>query len=218
MVRLIRPSRIVGTFVVASLMLPAHAHAVVADSGSDTTTPGSSSTTDTAGSTTLPVTDSTSAAQTVTSIVESPVVPPVRPLPKVRIGSVVVVLQEQTAYVYSRSRRLIATIPVSTGLNDTTPTGSFRVFSKSAQAYYTPNPGERMRWMVRFTKGRGGDNIGFHGIPYRVTSSGEIPLRTPVGLAPSSHGCVRSREADAKWLFDHITISTPVRVVRTRGS
>lgn len=136
----------------------------------------------------------------------------------VRVGSVVVSLGEQRAFVYSRSRRLITSLPVSTGLSDSTPTGSFRVFSKSAQAYYTPAPNERMKWMVRFTKGRGGDNIGFHGIPYKVTAAGDIPFPTPVGEAPSSHGCIRMRVRDARWLFDNIEIGTPVRVVRSRGN
>ncbi|MFM8826788.1 MAG: L,D-transpeptidase [Actinomycetota bacterium] len=136
----------------------------------------------------------------------------------VSIGSVVVSIEEQRAFVYSRSRRLITSLPISTGLGDTTPTGSFRVFSKSAQAYYTPAPNERMKWMVRFTKGRGGDNIGFHGIPYKVTAAGDVPFHTPVGLAPSSHGCVRMRVRDARWLFDNITVGTPVRVVRSRGN
>ena len=143
-------------------------------------------------------------------------VPPVRELPNVRIASALIVLAEQRVYVYSRTRRLIATLPVSTGLSDSTPVGSFRVFSKSALAFYSPNPGERMRWMIRFTKGREGDNVGFHSIPFRVTAAGEQPLPTPVGVAPSSHGCVRSRDSDAKWLFDNMTIGTPVRVVRSR--
>lgn len=128
----------------------------------------------------------------------------------------VVELDTQTAFVYSRSGRLLTSLPVSTGVDDTTPTGSFRVFSKSAQAYYTPAPNERMRWMVRFTRGRGGDNIGFHGIPYKVTAAGEIPFETPVGQEASSHGCVRMRVNDAKWLFDNISLGTPVRVVKSR--
>ena len=202
---------------VAACMIPIAPMSVHAESSTDTTTPDTTAVAGTPSSS-VPsgATDTTAVGQRSSTVSES--VQPVKKLPAVRIGSVVVVLEEQMAYVYSRSRRLITTIPVSTGLGDTTPTGSFRVFSKSAQAYYSPNPGERMRWMVRFTKGRQGDNIGFHGIPYRVTSSGEIPFRTPVGLAPSSHGCVRSRNIEAKWLFDHMSIGTPVRVVRSRGA
>lgn len=132
------------------------------------------------------------------------------------IGYVTVVLDEQTTYVYSPNRRLIATFPVSTGLDGPTPTGSFTVFSKSADTFYTPNPRERMRWMTRFTKGPNGGNIGFHSIPFMQTESGEVKFPTPIGLAPSSHGCVRMRDADAQWLFDNTALGTVVTVVQTR--
>jgi lipoprotein-anchoring transpeptidase ErfK/SrfK len=200
-----RFARMVTFSAVLAVFAPASVHA---DSSTDT-----------------PVASDTSAgvAGTTTSVPLPPVstvpaayVPPVRQLPKVRIGSAVIVLDEQKVYVYSATRRLLITLPVSTGLDDSTPTGSFRVFSKSAQAYFTPNPGERMKWMVRFTKGRGGDNIGFHGIPYRVTSAGNIPIPTPVGVRAVSHGCIRTRDPEAKWLFDNMDIGTPVRVVQSR--
>jgi lipoprotein-anchoring transpeptidase ErfK/SrfK len=133
------------------------------------------------------------------------------------IGFARIVLDEQRVYVYNHRKRLIATLPASTGVDDQTPVGTFKVFSQSAQAFYTPNPSERMRWMTRFTKGREGGNIGFHGIPYKVTKSGEIPFFTPLGIAPSSHGCIRMRVADAKWLFHNMDIGTVVSVVRSRG-
>jgi lipoprotein-anchoring transpeptidase ErfK/SrfK len=136
---------------------------------------------------------------------------------KASIGFTRIVLDEQRVYVYNHRKRLIATLPVSTGVDDQTPVGTFKVFSQSAQAFYTPNPNERMRWMTRFTKGREGGNIGFHGIPYKVTKSGEIPFFTPLGVAPSSHGCIRMRVADAKWLFHNMKIGTVVSVVRSRG-
>jgi lipoprotein-anchoring transpeptidase ErfK/SrfK len=132
------------------------------------------------------------------------------------IGYATVVLDEQTTYVYSPSRRLIATLPVSTGLDETTPVGSFTVFSKSADTFYTPNPRERMRWMTRFTKGPNGGNIGFHSIPYMTTKTGEVKFPTPVGLAPSSHGCVRMRDADAQWLFENITLGTVITVIQSK--
>ena len=188
---------------VLGLFAPA---SVRADSSTDTTVAPDTSSVGT--SSTLPATP--------TTVVPVAYVPPVRRLPRTRIGSAVIVLEEQRVYVYSATRRLIATLPVSTGLDDSTPTGSFRVFSKSAQAFYTPNPGERMKWMVRFTKGRQGDNIGFHGIPYRVTSAGDIPIPTPVGVRPVSHGCIRTRDAEAQWLFENMAIGTPVRVVQSR--
>lgn len=171
---------------------------------------------DTTPDTTLPVdtTVDTTIATTTTSTL-----PPVsRPQKRrVNIAFSRIVLSEQRAYFYTASRRLIATLPVSTGADDQTPVGTFKVFSKSAQTFYTPNPKERMKFMTRFTKGREGGNIGFHGIPYKVTKNGEVPFYTPLGVAPVSHGCIRMRVADAKWVFENMKIGAVVAVVRTRG-
>lgn len=205
------PLRIVSAVLVACVLVPT---SLVHAEGSDTTTPETS--TPTAVTTTVPETVSTTVPEAQT--------PPTTTLPRVSrpkrgvasIGFARIVLDEQHVYVYNHRRRLIATLPVSTGLDDQTPVGTFKVFSQSAQAYYAPNPNERMRWMTRFTKGREGGNIGFHGIPYKVTKSGEIPFPTPLGIAPSSHGCIRMRVADAKWLFHNMNIGTVVSVVRSR--
>jgi lipoprotein-anchoring transpeptidase ErfK/SrfK len=186
------------------VFVPSSAHA---DSTTDTTV---------APDTTSPAVTTTSPTTTAVPIVANAYVPPVRRLPRVRIGSAIVVLDEQRVYVYSATRRLIATLPVSTGLDDSTPTGSFKVFSKSEQAFFAPNPGERMKWMVRFTRGRQGDNIGFHGIPYRVTGAGTVQIPTPVGVKPVSHGCIRTRDVEAQWLYENMAIGTPVRVVQSR--
>ena len=200
---MIRPRRIAIAVVAVCSLLPAIA---VRAEGS----------TDTAPDTTLPVesTIETTIATTTTSTL-----PPVSGPQKrrINIGFARIVLNEQRAYFYTASRRLIATLPVSTGADDQTPTGTFRVFSKSAQAFFTPSPNERMRYMTRFTKGRQGDNIGFHGIPYKVTKNGEVPFYTPLGIAPVSHGCIRMRVADAKWVFENMKIGTVVAVVRSRG-
>jgi len=134
----------------------------------------------------------------------------------VNIGKVIVVLNEQTTYVYSPDNQLIAKFPVSTGLYNSTPTGSFEVFSRSAQTYYSLNPQERMRWMTRFTVGRNGGNIGFHSIPYANTYAGEVTFPTPIGLAPSSHGCIRMRDEDAEWLFTNVKNGTIVEVVKSQ--
>ena len=166
--------------------------------------------------------DSTPSTSTTTVVDESttttstlpPVSPPQRR--RVAIAFARVVLDEQRAYFYNKNRRLIATLPVSTGVDDQTPVGVFKVFSKSAQTFYTPNPRERMRFMTRFTVGREGGNIGFHGIPYTATKYGEVPFYTPLGLAPSSHGCIRMRVSDAKWVFQNMAIGSTVSVLRSR--
>ena len=205
------PIRIALTVLVTCVLVPTSlAHA----EGTDTTAPD---TTSSAVSTTVPEIVSTTVpeAPTTTTSTLPRVSSPQRG--KASIGFTRIVLDEQRVYVYNHRKRLIATLPASTGVDDQTPVGTFKVFSQSTQAYYTPNPNERMRWMTRFTKGREGGNIGFHGIPYKVTKTGEIPFPTPLGVAPSSHGCIRMRVADAKWLFHNMKIGTVVSVVRSRG-
>jgi len=196
-----KPSTRIAAITLAIASFASSGVALAAD-GTDTTLPSSQDTV--AGSTLAPATTTT--------------LPSLVPVPrnKIAIGFVKVVLSEQRVYAYNKRRRLVASFPASTGAKDTTPTGRFTVFSKSAQAIYSPNPGERMKFMTRFTKGRQGDNIGFHGIPYRVTSKGEIPLYTPLGIAPVSHGCVRLKVSDAKWLFENMPIGAEVLVIRTR--
>lgn len=205
------PIRIALTVLVSCVLVPT---SLVNAEGSDTTTPDT--TAPTSASTTVPeIVSTTVPAPTTTTSTLPRVSNPQRG--KASIGFTRIVLDEQRVYVYNHRKRLIATLPASTGVDDQTPVGTFKVFSQSAQAYYTPNPNERMRWMTRFTKGREGGNIGFHGIPYKVTKSGEIPFPTPLGVAPSSHGCIRMRVADAKWLFKNMKIGTVVSVVRSRG-
>jgi lipoprotein-anchoring transpeptidase ErfK/SrfK len=172
--------------------------------------------TDTTPDTTLPV--DTTVETTVAPTTTTSTLPPVsRPQKRrVNIAFARIVLSEQRAYFYTASRRLIATLPVSTGADDQTPVGTFKVFSKSAQTFYEPNPRERMKFMTRFTKGRQGGNIGFHGIPYKVTKNGDVPFYTPLGIAPVSHGCIRMRVTDAKWVFDNMKLGSVVSVVRTR--
>ncbi len=200
---MIRPLRIALAITAVCTLLPAMA--VHAEGSSDT-----------APDTTLPV--GTTVESTIATTTTSTLPPVSRPQRRrVNIAFARIVLSEQRAYFYTTSRRLIATLPVSTGADDQTPVGTFKVFSKSAQTFYEPNPSERMKFMTRFTKGRQGGNIGFHGIPYKVTKNGDVPFYTPLGIAPVSHGCIRMRVTDAKWVFDNMKLGSVVSVVRTRG-
>lgn len=199
-----RPLRIATFVAMAAIAVPFGA---LRASATDDTIPDASSTTSIDG------TPSTAATTTTTTPLP-PVSPPQRG--RVEIGFARIILDEQRAYIFNTQRRLIATLPVSTGTDDQTPVGTFKVYSKSAQTYFSPDPTERMRWMTRFTKGREGAAIGFHGIPFRVTKTGEIPIFTPLGQYPVSHGCIRVRVSDAKWIYDNMKLGTTVSVLRTR--
>ena len=187
------PARIVPAALALAVLVPAAAVRAADDTGTDTLAP----TTTQAPTTSV----APAAAQTRT---------------RVTIAYARVVLDEQRAYFYNQSRRLVATLRVSTGVDELTPVGMFTVFSKSEKTFFTPKPSERMRYMTRFTVGRRGGNIGFHGIPYTVTKFGEVPMYTPLGLAPSSHGCIRMKESDARWVFENMPLGATVSVVRSR--
>lgn len=152
-------------------------------------------------------------ATTIPAIAPSKIKLPTR---KVTIAFARIVLDEQQAYFYNERRKLIAKLPVSTGLDGSTPVGKFKVFSRSAQTFYAPRPKEKMRYMTRFTVGRQGGNIGFHGIPYMASKKGNVRFPTPLGVAPSSHGCVRMLDNHAKWVFDNLPRGATVSVVASR--
>jgi lipoprotein-anchoring transpeptidase ErfK/SrfK len=58
--------------------------------------------------------------------------------------------------------------------------------------------------MTRFNGG-----IGFHGIPRQ----GSTALKTPLGVKPVSHGCIRMADADAQWIYENVGRGTPVNVI-----
>jgi lipoprotein-anchoring transpeptidase ErfK/SrfK len=196
-----RSIRIAAVLIASLCVLPIGSQYVAA---SDTSIPDS----------TVPTTEAPTSTDSPTTTTLPPVSRPQRG--RAEIGFARIILDEQRVYIFNPRRRLIATLPVSTGTDDQTPVGTFKVYSKSAQTFYTPDPAERMRWMTRFTKGREGGAIGFHGIPYRVTKNGEIPIFTPLGQYPVSHGCIRVRVSDAKWIFDNMKLGTTVSVLRSR--
>ena len=104
---------------------------------------------------------------------------------------------------YDSAGNLAATFPNSPGVNGLTPTGTFQVYSRSADTYYSKNPAETMKWMVRFNGG-----IGFHSVP-RINGT---PQPTPLGAAPSSHGCIRHADDVAKQIYDNLVDGATVIV------
>ena len=83
--------------------------------------------------------------------------------------------------------------------------GTFNVLRKRAMSCNKPT---RCPNMVHFHL-TGGEIIGFHQIPYT-----RRPVQSEAELGqPRSHGCVRMSSADAKFLFDWVTVGDAVIVV-----
>jgi hypothetical protein len=94
-----------------------------------------------------------------------------------------------------------------------TPTGSFRIVDMQTNPWWRPpdsdwakglkpippGPGNPLgtRWM-----GLSAPGVGIHGTPDAAS----------IGYS-ASHGCIRMLIPDATWLFDHVSIGTPVLIV-----
>ncbi len=88
--------------------------------------------------------------------------------------------------------------------------GTYYVFSRSSYTCSIKSSNTCMRWMVRFTKGPSGDNIGFHEIPRK----NGVPLQSESQLGlPLSAGCVRQGTHDAWFMWNWAGIGTKVVVV-----
>jgi L,D-transpeptidase ErfK/SrfK len=110
--------------------------------------------------------------------------------------------------------RLVRSFPVATGQQVyPTPLGRFQIVVKwrnpwwyppaspwaKGQKPIPPGPNNPLgtRWM-----GISSPGVGIHGTP----NSGSIGYSL-------SHGCIRMYIPDAEWLFNHVTIGTPVFIV-----
>lgn len=90
--------------------------------------------------------------------------------------------------------------------------GSYKVFSRSRWTCNIDQPHICMENMVRFTKGPGGDNIGFHAIPVNTNSGWPLQSESQLGQALSS-GCIRQANADAAAMWNFAPNGTTVVVV-----
>ena len=109
---------------------------------------------------------------------------------------------------------LVRTFPVATGRAEfPTPTGRWEIVDKQLNPWWRPpdspwaqglkpippGPGNPLgtRWM-----GLSAAGVGIHGTPDAAS----------VGYS-ASHGCIRMQIPDAEWLFQHVSIGTPVFIV-----
>jgi lipoprotein-anchoring transpeptidase ErfK/SrfK len=120
----------------------------------------------------------------------------------------VVDLSEQRASFYGRNGVLLRSAPISSGAAQTpTPTGTFKVWKHRAETFSPADPAVRMLHMTNFY-----GSIGFHGIPFVREGGAVRPLYTPLGVYGISHGCIRMRNVDARWVFSHLPVGATVEV------
>ena len=90
--------------------------------------------------------------------------------------------------------------------------GTYSVFSRSQYTCNINHPNICWRYMVRFTKGPDGDNIGFHEIPTNTSTGYKLQSLSQLGQALSS-GCVRQAPSDAVYMWNWAPIGTKVVVL-----
>lgn len=125
--------------------------------------------------------------------------------------------------VYSKSRMRVWTVESNGAVSKThlvsgrrtwnqPSPGTYNVFSRSRYTCNINNPHICWGYMVRFTKGPGGDNIGFHEIPTNNETGYKLQSISQLGQALSG-GCVRQAPWDAAYIWDWAPIGTKVVVL-----
>lgn len=122
--------------------------------------------------------------------------------------SLEVSLQDQRVYVRDGSE-LLYTIYASTGMDDSTPRGSFRIQAERGDHFYNPSEGMGARYYTSFL------NHGvflFHSVPTDSSGSYIKEEADMLGIRPSSHGCIRLTVPDALWIMQSVPTGTSVLV------
>jgi hypothetical protein len=150
--------------------------------------------------TSLPTLTATSAS--------SPTSGPPAPVP-LAAKSILVDISDQHVYAYERSK-LVFSFVASTGRNNTTQPGNFKILDKSPNAYSDPWGFWMPYWMGIYYVGYNLEN-GFHSLP--VLSNGAQIWGKQIGT-PVTFGCVVLRPNDMKQLYKWASIGTVVVIQR----
>jgi hypothetical protein len=216
-----------------------HGHAVLAATSSTTTTTAAPETTTT--TTTAPTTTITTPTTTAPGMFDGPIVagrmadraprqlqlvtPPTPPTTLPPHHALPPGSGTGRRVVYSKSLQRVWTVeadgsvsrhfPVSGRQTPNSPRpGTYAVFSRSQYTCNITRPYLCMRYMVRFTRGLSGDNIGFHEIPVDTRYRPPRPVQTESQLGtPLSGGCVRQATADAQYMWNWAPVGTKVVVL-----
>jgi len=121
--------------------------------------------------------------------------------------------QRVYAYAYDISTggysKLVRTMICSTGLKDTpTPYGTFSSAGPVARWGYFPKWDVYAQYLFRITGG-----ILFHSVLYQTSEESSLIQGSVSKLGSrASHGCVRLKVEDAKWIYNHCPAGTTVIV------
>lgn len=120
----------------------------------------------------------------------------------------VVSIKDQRVYVRSGSTTLY-TMFASTGMDDSTPRGTFAIEPEHGDRFFNAQEGMGARYYTSFL--RHGVFL-FHSVPTDAHGAYIADQADLLGVRPGSHGCVRLTIPDARWVMEHVPVGTPVEV------
>ncbi|MFD1317888.1 L,D-transpeptidase [Loigolactobacillus zhaoyuanensis] len=114
---------------------------------------------------------------------------------------------KQRVYVKDGTK-VLYTMYASTGINNTTPNGTFTIEAERGQSFFNQSLNEGANY---WTSWSGHGVYLFHTVPTDASGNYEVAEAEKLGQK-ASHGCVRLTIADAKWIHDNIPFGTKVVV------
>lgn len=118
--------------------------------------------------------------------------------------SVQVSIADQRVYI-KNGDDTIYTMICSSGMDGTTPTGTYYIQSRG-ESFYNPNEQMGANYWVSFY----GDYL-FHTVPTDINGEYIVSEAEKLGR-PASHGCLRLTVSDAQWLYANIPDGTRVDI------
>ncbi|HEV8248372.1 MAG TPA: L,D-transpeptidase family protein [Gaiellaceae bacterium] len=130
------------------------------------------------------------------------------------LGPVIVIRRGSNTLTLFQGRDVVRTFRVATGqASYPTPLGQFEIADMQYNPWWYPPPSPWAEGLKPIPPGPGNPlgtrwmglsawGVGIHGTPDAAS----------IGYS-ASHGCIRMYVPDAEWLFDHVTIGTPVFIV-----
>lgn len=115
-------------------------------------------------------------------------------------------LSRQRVHIYS-AKKLLYTMIVSAGMDNSTPKGDF-VIRQRGEHFFNANEQMGGDYWVGFS----GAVYLFHSVPTHVNQGDYIVSEAQKLGSPASHGCVRMSVPDAQWFYQYIPDGTAVHI------
>lgn len=115
-------------------------------------------------------------------------------------------ISEQKVRIYENGQ-LVQEWLASSGRNNSTPLGDF-VIENRGEWFFSEKYRQGGKWWVSF-KDHG--VYLFHSLPMDRSKQLLADEASKLG-SPVSHGCIRLKEENARWIYDHIPQGTPVKI------